>query len=175
MKLDALIPPPKSKFDFSGMPRATSMAFPDRPQTAREWGRYSHIMLRSLVTKEPPVCEWEADPTPAIERFGIKLPVTVRRVDYLRHQGRCGVCRSSETGHQIDLSNGMTQLEASASIWHELKHAQQIEKMGMDGYYFYYSVSTDMTTWLTYAQSPLEREAYLAMNLHFVCPLTRPL
>lgn len=161
------------KFDFSTMPRAESMAFPDRPQTAREWGRYAHIMLRTLITKNPPSYGWEADAAAAIERFGIKLPVTIRRVDYLRYEGRCGCCRSTEESHTIELSDGMSQVDASAAIWHELKHAQQIERMGMDEYAFVYTMTTDKTSWETYVRSPLEREAYLAMNNHFAHPLTR--
>lgn len=157
--------------ELQGLPRAESMAFPDRPQTAREWGRFAHILLRTLITKDPPVYEWEIDVSAAVERFKIKQLVTVERVGWLRQEGRCGTCISSSYSHSIILSDGMSPEEASSTIWHELKHAQQVERLGIDTYSLMYAISTNKSSWFAYSQSPFEREAYLAMNNHFTHPL----
>lgn len=116
---------------------------------------------------QPTEREWQlnyAALRDAKKELGLTLPITVRK------NGRQGstnaTYRLKPEGHHIVVKSYLTRQEATESLWHELQHAQQAERVGATA--AAWKAEHDRQKKWPYKKRPMEIEARrtAAANAH---------
>lgn len=104
----------------------------------------------------------------AIDLLDLKLPVKIRYNG--RYGATAGNYRFAGGHHDIMLKSYLTPEQASSTLWHELTHAMQAERVGATiGAWADYRRGQKGTT---YYNKPMEREARAMSATMKDCPLT---
>lgn len=101
----------------------------------------------------------------AVKHLGIKKPVTVKFVGGTRRQG-CHMMRWND--HVIHLNRAAGAGSAGRTLWHELRHAEQAERLGRDEFNEQYRKEQASRG---YRRNKFEREARETEDMNDSLPL----
>ena len=142
-----------------------------------------HIQATADAQYTVELCSLDA----ARSKLRIRRPI---RVIVTAEQGRSGSYEAQRDGHHhITVNPNLSPLQASRTIWHELTHAAQVERLGDDGFDVVYDrelrriglTDADLDVEQLsdeqlnlYYENRLEREAYKAEKQAFIYPICQP-
>jgi hypothetical protein len=123
-------------------------------------------------TRLAPVWEFDFDAIRDVaNELGVRWPIRVGCAEYARNRKQgLHSCERDRAPHVITIGRTLDSADASRMLWHELTHAAQAERLGVDEFDRQYKAAGGHKG-AGYRHNHFEREARAAEQLAHVTPL----